>query len=79
MGYQKVKDKLTGSTAVNHTRCNSGSAFDEQSNINCHNFESQHISATFGIAGSVLKVTGVEPIGYRDVLLSLRTPLEVIL
>jgi len=37
------------------------------------------MSATFGTAESVLKVTGVEPIGYCDVLLFSRTPLEVIL
>lgn len=79
IGYQKVKGKLTDSTAVNHTRYNEGSAFDIQSYVTRHNFESQHMSATFGIAGSVLKVTGVEPIGYFEVLVSLSTPLEVIL
>jgi hypothetical protein len=54
---------LTVSTAVNQTRCNSGSAFDELSYATRHNFESQQMSAIFGTAGSVLKVTGVEPIG----------------
>jgi uncharacterized caspase-like protein len=76
---QKFSLLLTVSAAVNQTRYNSGSAFDEQSYVTRHNFESQQMSATFGTAESVLKVTGVEPIGYRDVLLSSRTPLEVIL